>query len=200
MRYQIEIKGTSPIITHNAEPHFDTFSELNLEKKSITGKKGSNRTQADELRLRQIECCQALYFNQDGAPTIPGAAFRACLEKAARKLKQGPAVREGLVVTGDADFVYDKERYGTTVEDLSSKTQFTVLVKVQKARLLRTRAKFDDWSATFSIDTDPELVDKHKLQEWLDIAGRRIGLCDWRPECSGMYGRFETVGIKEDTR
>ena len=57
---------------------------------------------------------------------------------------------------------------------------------------MRTRPKFDPpWAAEFRVEYDPELVDKMQLENWLDIAGRRIGLGDWRPEKSGMYkGRF----------
>ena len=43
---------------------------------------------------------------------------------------------------------------------------------------------------TFEVDYDPELVDEHHLETWLEIGGRRIGICDWRPERSGQFGRF----------
>lgn len=69
-------------------------------------------------------------------------------------------------------------------------------MKVKQSRIERTRAKFDEWSVTFRVDIDPELVDEKKLASWLDIAGRRIGLGDWRPEKSGTFGRFETVSIE----
>ena len=56
---------------------------------------------------------------------------------------------------------------------------------------MRTRPLFEPpWAAEFRVDYDPDLVDKSLLENWLDIAGRRIGLGDWRPEKSGMYGRF----------
>ena len=69
---------------------------------------------------------------------------------------------------------------------------------VQRQRILRTRAMFDvPWGCRFTLDCDDELVEKQMLERWLDIAGRRIGLGDWRPEKSGDYGRFETVRIEE---
>ena len=71
-------------------------------------------------------------------------------------------------------------------------------VVVQRSRVLRVRPKFDDWSATFSVEYDEELVDRSKLERWIDIGGRRIGLGDWRPEKSGRYGRFELVSIDMD--
>ena len=106
-------------------------------------------------------------------------------------------MREGLMVAEILSFDYDKERYGVTVEELGKTTQFTTGVVVQRRRIPRTRAKFDNWEVTFRLDTDEELVDQGQLARWLDIAGRRIGLGDWRPgKSGGNYGRFETVKIE----
>ena len=194
MRYEITIKGISPIIMHNGAAGLDTRSATNIEKASIAKKRGSNRTESDDDRLRELECQIALWLNSSGAPTVPEAAIRAAIETGARKLKQGPQVREGLIVEEVTAFDYDK-KLGKTVDKLGKSAQFTVGVVVQRARILRTRAKFDTWGVTFTAEVDPELIDKEQLATWLDIAGRRIGLGDWRPEKSGHYGRFETVSI-----
>ena len=196
MEYEVKIKGIRPIIQHNGAAGLDTRSPANIEKAEIARKRSSNRTATDDERLREIECQVSLYFDERGAPTIPEAAIRACIETAARKMKQGPQVREGLIVTEVVSFDYDREHYGVTAEELGKTTQFTVPVKVGQSRIERTRAKFDEWSLTFRLDTDEELVDQAQLASWLDIAGRRIGLGDWRPEKSGIYGRFETESIE----
>ena len=196
MFYEVQIRGIRPIIMHNGPAGLDTRSPANVEKAEITRKRGSNRTAADDARLQELECQIALWLDSKAAPTIPEAAIRSCIETGARKLKQGPQVREGLIVDAILSFDYDKERYGVTVEELGKTAQFTVPVKVGQSRIARTRAKFDEWEATFRLETDEELVDQEQLARWLDIAGRRIGLGDWRPEKSGTYGRFETIKIK----
>lgn len=196
MEYEVTIKGIRPIIQHNGAAGLDTRSPANIEKAEITRKRGSNRTVTDDERLRELECQISLYLDASGTPTIPEAAVRACIETAARKMKQGPQVREGLIVTEIVSFDYDRERYGVTADELGKTAQFTVPVKVGQSRIERTRAKFDEWALTFRLDADDELVDQDQLAGWLDIAGRRIGLGDWRPEKSGTYGRFETVSIK----
>ena len=95
------------------------------------------------------------------------------------------------MVVESNEFHYDTARYGSTVEELGKSAQFTVPVVVQRARILRTRAKFDcPWSIVAVVDVDDELVDGAMLATWLDTAGRRIGIGDWRPEKSGQYGRF----------
>ena len=195
MLYRIVIEGVSPIIHHSAAG-IDPSATINIEKAEITRKRGSNRTESDDARLRELETVGSLWLNAGNEPTIPGAALRAVLETGARKLKQGPQVREGLVVTS-ASFDYNKERYGVDLDVLQKSVQFTTSVVVQRNRVIRTRAKFDlPWSCTFDVDVDDELVDESKLRQWLDIGGRRIGLGDWRPEKSGEFGRFKLVSIE----
>ena len=194
MRYQITLRGISPIIMHNGAAGLDSRSAANQEKAAITKKRGANRTEADEMRLRELETITAFWLNDEGAPTIPEGAVRAVIETGARKVKQGPQVREGLIVEKVTDFDYDKS-LGINAEELCKTVQFTVGVVVQRNRILRTRAKFDDWGVTFIVEVDDELVDQEQLANWLDIAGRRIGIGDWRPEKSGFHGRFETESI-----
>lgn len=189
MLYRITVTGTSPIIMHNGAG-LDPSTPANIEKTEITRKRASNRTAADDARLKELEILTSLWLDNNDAPTIPAPAFRSCIETGARKLKQGPQVREGLLVL-DSNFQYDTKTYGETLEELLKTTQFTTPVVVGRSRVLRTRARFETpWSAEFTVEGDDELVDIPMLEAWLDIAGRRIGLGDWRPEKSGVHGRF----------
>ena len=188
--YAIKLRGIRPLIMHNGAALLGKRSPASLEKMEIARKRLSDRTEADDDRIRELECQMSIWFDDNGAPTIPAAAIRAAIETAARKLKQGAQVREGMAVSGVTAFDYDREALGTTVEELGRNTQFTVPVVVQRNRLARTRAKFDTWSVTVVIEADDDLVDQQQLESWLTIAGRRIGLGDWRPERSGDYGRF----------
>ena len=197
MRYKIKINGLSPIIHHDRATGLDTEHPANIEKQSITDGSRGKKTKSDNLRLRQLECQLGLWLDSERKPTIPAAAIRSVIENGARKLKQGPSVREGLVVESMDCFDYDRSKYGTTMEELQNKCQFTVPVVVMGRAILRTRPKFDlPWSAVFVLDCDDELVDQSKLESWLDIAGRRMGLGDWRPQKSGQFGRFEVGSIE----
>lgn len=198
MRYRITIGGISPLITHNGAAGLDTRSPANIEKAYITSKRGP-RTEPEEQRLRELECLTSLYLDQRGAPTVPEAAIRASIEAAARKLRHGPKVREGLIVETVEQFKYDKT-LGTTARELSQSCQFTVGVRVGTSRVLRTRARFDQWAITFVVETDPELIDQDQLLTWLDIGGRRVGLGDWRPQKSGHYGRYKVDNIQPLTQ
>ena len=197
MQYRITVKGVSPIIHHDGAAGLDTRSALSREIAAIAAKRGGNRTEVDDNRLRELEAQRSLWLNKSRAPTIPATAIRAMIEGGARKRKQGPQVRGGLVVLKSA-FDYDTAKYGIDLEELGRSTQYTVPVVVNRSRILRTRAKFElPWSCTFEVDVDDELIDQNRLLEWLDIAGRQIGLGDWRPEKSGMFGRFIASKIEK---
>ena len=119
------------------------------------------------------------------------------IEASARKTKQGPLVREGLMIES-VTFGYDVRRYGEDIEQLSRRAQFVAPVVVSRKRILRTRARFDcPWSVVGVADVDPELVDRQKLTAWLALGGCRVGLGDWRPQTSGHYGRFSVEELTE---
>lgn len=194
MRFRITIGGTSPIIHHSASD-LDGRSDLSEEIKTITRKTTKNRTRADDDRLRQLEAQRALWVNHDGQVAVPAGAIRSCIEAAARKLRQGPLVRGGMVVES-VDPMQAPGLNGKTLDEIAAAHQFTVPVVVQRNRIMRTRAKFDDWAVTFVVDCDDETVEQSHLLQWLDIGGRMIGLGDWRPEKSGMHGRFAVQEVE----
>ena len=200
MRIGYALAGVSPIIMHNRAAGLDTRSPVSREITTIAAQKGGNRTDVDDLRLQELECQRSLYLDADCKPTLSAAALRAMIEAGARKVRQGPQVRGGLMIEPEVSFRYDVERYGETLETLVKTTQFTVPVVVASQSILRTRAKFDcPWSVVGVADVDEELVDKAQLTAWLALGGRRIGLGDWRPEKSGFYGRFDVEDVTELT-
>ena len=194
MLFEIHLQGETPLLQHSARG-LDPTDPLKIEAAEITRKRGSNRTASDDARLREIDCELSLWLDGDGRPTVPPDALRAAIEQAARKLKQGPQVREGLSVL-ETRFEYDVPTLGLDAETVAKRAQHVAPVVVSRARILRTRAKFDPWGLGASIEVDDELVDERQLRAWLDIAGRRIGLGDWRPQKSGTFGRFTTTAVE----
>lgn len=195
MRFKVRIEGTRPVIHHSGQG-LDPELPANVEKQKITKKRAGTRTDDDNQRLRELECESSMWLDATGQPTIPTAALRTALETAAKRLRQGQMVREGIIVE-KTHFEYDKAHHGDTMEELVKTTVFTVPVVVQQSRILRTRARFElPWAVDFEVEADPDLVDQDALETWLDIAGRRLGLGDWRPEKSGDHGRFQVVNVE----
>jgi hypothetical protein len=60
-----------------------------------------------------------------------------------------------------------------------------------------TRPRIPQWSLTIPVvfDCDREINEK-TVDALFDIAGRKIGLCDWRPVKKGRFGRFVTETVE----
>ena len=196
MEYQCTIEGVSPLIMHSCAG-MDEDNPFAKEKAEIIRKKGANRTSADKVRIKEIDTALGFWINESGEPEIPTTAVRRMLEDAAKKLKQGPLVREGIIVTKTA-FHYDKA-LGETLDELAKnkEVQLTVPAVIQRNRILVTRPHFKQWKLEFTVDAEDDIVDISQLQQWLEIGGRRVGIGAWRPTNSGYYGRFKLVSIEE---
>lgn len=199
MQYRITLKGLDPgLLVHNGYAVVDIDSPEKLEIEQITKKRGSDRTAADVVRLRELECLRGFYTDEEGFPTLPGEMLRAVIEEAARKTKQGPAVREGLIVLPDIEFDPGEALRGIPCTQLATRkdVQHIAKVNVQRSATTRCRPLFRDWHVAFTADVYEDLVDEAMLRQWLHTAGRRIGIGDWRPgKSGGVFGRFEVVSI-----
>lgn len=80
----------------------------------------------------------------------------------------------------------------------AKKLGFELLVKratVGQAKHVRVRAKFRAWSIHGTIEVLDPIIDASTLAEMFDIAGRKVGLLDWRPgspKKPGPYGTFRS--------
>lgn len=60
---------------------------------------------------------------------------------------------------------------------------------VQRAKVLRTRPRFDQWSIIFNLMYDDTKIDIDTIVNAMEYAGSYVGLCDSRPK----YGKFTTI-------
>ncbi len=63
-----------------------------------------------------------------------------------------------------------------------------------------TRPRIPHWGLTIPVVFDPnrEISDKN-VEALFDIAGRTVGLCDWRPAKKGRFGRFVIEKVEKKT-
>ena len=66
-----------------------------------------------------------------------------------------------------------------------------------QGRIPRERPLFEDWALEFEAELDNEEIPKDALKEILDYAGRYVGIGDFRPTCSGPFGKFIVTEFKE---
>lgn len=200
-RCKIEIVGTTPLLVHR-------FSEK--ARRQMEEKQQGAATKAKEKRDPQNDFYQSMYI-LSGDPTkdAPGLPSSEC------------TAIHGMPVGGVKNsMVRGAKAAGATMTDCRS--AFFVLadgrcdnqsmVKIDFAEVvrndgivrlqgstadLRYRAEYRDWRAELLIEFNASQIGIAQLVNLLRTAGFGTGLCEWRPECSGDFGRF-TTGTVED--
>jgi len=176
---QIEIIGSCPVIFHK----WDCES---VEQKALA-KKGSKEKKSDNIE-------SFIYRDDDNHICLPGEYLRMAMIYAA-KFRQDPrSPRKSafdLFKAGIAPLTeLAKINGGTKNWDFIDKRR----VVVQRNAITRMRPAFlKGWSAEVEMQILlPEYIDFQFFNEVLEMAGRLIGVGDFRP----TYGRFQISKCK----
>jgi hypothetical protein len=158
------------------------------EQKKISKKR--NKTEADLEELARLEFYGSLYVSDNPGIIIPAEVLEACINGGARKFKEGMLAKSGMVVMEHAKLIFKGPQ---TVKEMWEDGRFTFqkMVVVSRARILRTRPIFDQWSCDVEVSYEDSVCDAGQIHRWLEKAGQIVGLCDWRPR----YGRFEVEAV-----
>ena len=191
MRIQVKIQGTEPLLMHSsrlADP-LDSAAKLVAE---ISKKK--NKQESDHKELSRREFMGGIYVDSDGTIILPNANIHAVIIKGAAAFKKGPAAKAGVFVDGHGtlDFPFAGKK---TPEALLASGKFTDRRPVKNqgsSTVVRTRPKFEEWGSRFTLEIAEDICDQADVRQWLDNAGRRVGIGDYRPR----FGRFKVVEFK----
>lgn len=180
-RLTCKITGVSPLIMHNgalANP----LNPIAKAMRRVSAKRA--KTESDFEELARLEFLGSLYLG-GGEPCIPGEVLEAVLTEAAKKMRRGNQAKAGIVCLGNFPLEYDGPR---KPDELWAEERFRLVVgvRIQRAKVMRTRPIFRDWSAEVSIDFRPSDLNRSEIEEMVRIAGDVVGIGDWRPK----FGRF----------
>lgn len=172
---KITVDGIKPLLTHNPLGMFD-----------VKGGKGNQIPSAEE------EAERGTYRLADGSCAIPGVAFRGAILGAAGAWKGNRARSTMKSALAHIEIIEELvpllHRDGKPIKDYAIDRR---RAKIQKSGIIRSRPRFDEWSATFTVSFDELLVPKpNVLIEIANDAGQRIGVGDFRPQTNGWFGRF----------
>ena len=190
----LTIFGEAPLLMH-CDTLANPLNPLKKKMSLLTAKR--KKTDEDHEAISRLEWEGAMYFDKDLGPYLPYRMMKAAIHGAAKKSKAGAKVRSGLFGVGDkAQLVYEGPR---DLEGLWAKPEFIDMrsVVVQRARIIRCRPIFNSWKAEFKFMYDTEVLNKEDVTAFAEVAGSLVGIGDYRPECSGDFGRF-SVGVKDE--
>lgn len=187
---QVTWKGTSPLIMHSCQC-VNPLHPIAREMKKYTSKK--NKTEEDLIKISDLEWESGAYWKDGLGLYIPAENVTATIVNGAKNFKKGTDVQKYVSVKE----LYIPFDYGENLskEELIANYEYrdTRAMTVMRAKVMRTRPRFDQWNISFNLMYDEEKIDLDTIILALENAGKYIGLCDSRKY---GYGRF-VVGIKE---
>jgi hypothetical protein len=173
-RLRVIVDGITPLLTHNP-------ASMSVSPEAMKG---------GRIPAPEDEAEAGVYRMPDGTCAIRGECFRASPLAAAgawRMKKTSARTRLAHMVVVE-DLIPLCRRDGTPITDYAIDARRAI---IQKQGIIRCRPRFDEWSATFTIEYDPVLVADPKLiVDILQDAGGRIGVGDYRPARNGWFGRY----------
>lgn len=213
MEYAFTLTGKMPILFHGDD--VEAADELMKWRKSAENKSVS--VPGDD---RSPPWTWQTYLYHDGTHVaIPQENIMACLGKAGAMVPQKKgkasfkaASQSGLTILAETcEFRADGKQIamadiarlsGLSFADQAKavkKMGFELLVKratVGSSKHVRVRAKFrPPWTVSGVIEVLDPIIDVDVLSEMFDLAGKKIGLLDWRPgspKKPGPYGTFRS--------
>jgi hypothetical protein len=178
----IHIVGISPLIVNN----FSEKQKEDIKDKPMPGGAVPKRAQRPP-RDPEAEYQRARILDVHGKDCIPVRWFKASLVTAAGltdKMISMKMVKATVFVLGDTTPIV-----GSPVR----MREDTVRVGKwpNKQPMARYRPCFDEWALSFRIQFEPRVISLPQLIYLVRRAGLNVGLCEWRPEKSGEFGRFD---------
>jgi len=178
-KYKVEIKGITPLLMNKPEQY--GFDEQWVEKKASTD--------------WEAEALKKLYINSEGVVYQPSTHLERALIESGKKIKvkgQGKATYSklfGSMVSVDGlEIAHKKPSYEIH--------KSLVVIPSTKGRIMRYRPMFKEWVLEFHLMGEEE-IPGDVIKEGLEIAGKYVGIGDWRPEKKGKFGKFQVTKFKE---
>jgi len=174
--FNVKIEGVSPLLMNKFGINAEVQPTARKQKKDY----GTPREQARK----------ALYADDDGRIFIPSMWIKGALMTVSSDFKL-PGSRKSVKSVAGGSILFPEEKI-YFVEGYKG-DQFEVDSRpcvVQRARILRSRPRFEKWSFAFVLEVDDSILDPSNVHEMLGDAGKRAGIGDYRPQKGGPFGRF----------
>jgi hypothetical protein len=187
-KFQVQIEGMEP--------------GLLMHKFSEKGEEGKTKILPPEEYAKK-----AAYWSKDKSHLIiPAANIHRALIQVSTRYRAPTIGRITPFVAGSLDISPEEiplqRPNGELIKDYEIDIRGVVIQG--RGRIRRARPKIWPWKATFVVSyitVDFPADFPGTLEEMFNEAGRRIGLCDYRPAKGGPFGKFEVkeiVEIKEE--
>lgn len=186
---EITWKGITPLIMHSCQC-VNPLHPITKQLKEYTSKR--KKTEEDYQIISDLEWEGGLYWKDDIGLYIPAENIEATIRNGAKVNRKGTDIEKYFNVQDMYVPLDIGEKY--TKKSLKADYQFRDVrqMNVMRAKITRTRPRFDMWNIKFIATYDEQYLDLDTLVKAIEYAGNFVGLCDSRPK----YGKFVAM-IKE---
>lgn len=190
---RLRFTGVSALLMHSARLA-NPLDQGVKELKKLTASKP--KTDAVHASIARMEWELGMYFDPTLGPYMPTENLRKSIVLGARKSKLGKAVESGGVFMCDERIALDYDGPRTLDKLWTAGFSDYRSIVVNKRRVMRSRAKFPTpWTLEFGIEIDLGVIEAQQVLDAATIAGRYIGIGDYRPEGGGLFGRFSVERV-----
>jgi len=180
LEIKIAVEGISPLLMNNPQSMTMTGNGLNSKK----------------IPSPEDEASAKVYILPNRQLYVPAIAFRSAIIDAVTGRRIGKATARR--VSGAALFVL--EEFCPLVDPENGKPikKYSIDIRravVQGNGVMRARPRIDRWATTMVFEYDPDFLSKENIFEAVELAGKIVGVMDYRPRPpkgkGGPFGRFK---------
>jgi len=199
LNVHVACKGIAPLL-------MNPMGEAKLE-----GLRTGIHPPREEGLSREDEASMKIYPDPEGKGRfgIPSENLMSCLIRAGQFVPNKVAGQKGNISTADSTALFSFFDIYTgefmPFHDQEAASQWTADMRRgqlkttgRKVAVPIVRPKFEGWSFEVEFGLDLALCAEKTIRQLFLVAGRRIGLCDFRPDRKGRFGRF-IVDLWEST-
>lgn len=189
-RFEIEIKGTTPLLQHRM-----TEEELF----GLLGTKSTKKKDKEEQTPREI--AEKYTYKDETGYCVPTSYLVGAFKNVASEYKQKNSQRKSL--KSIAGGILRPEVEFSSILDESDKPLKNFEVDIRKATnhqkgaVAVCRPRFDKWKLKTTIVVDDELVSPDTVLDMLNDAGKRSGIGSFRVSKGGYFGQFVVTKFEE---
>lgn len=187
----VTVKGVSPLIVHAWSEKAKGMMRDKQQKVSRAGREAKDPN-ADFLASK--------YLNSAGRDCVPASGFRNAMISAGRFSDGLPMtiIRGSVFVLADSEGLVELKNATCKMREdmvrVGGKGPGTGVAD------LRYRAEYNPWSVDLKIQFNANSLSLQQVLNLVRLSGLSVGLCEWRPEKNGQYGRFDIVGDAKELR
>lgn len=182
-RIDVKIKGVTPLLMEKM--NMDVVEKYNK-------KKGKQVIKSDD-KMEEELVAGKIHYDNKGNIAFPSTGFLKAITEVAPYLDglDKKKIRGSIQLLDPMVPLDYKEQINNVTWGKTS--------GISKAPRKIIRPEFTEWSCTLRLEYNQANISADQIVNAIRWAGFHIGIGGWRPQCGGVYGRFDILGDKNES-